>query len=94
MCIAKASSVVIVFCCVVDFLCFLLIDCFTFVHILLLKQEFLCAIDVTSAGTPNEKLQWAFRMYDVDGNGSIDLQVTIMRTSLGSRVFYGSTGGC
>lgn len=37
-------------------------------------KEFLCAIDVTSAGTPHEKLQWAFRMYDVDGNGSIDLQ--------------------
>lgn len=54
------------------------------VHFLLLKQEFLCAIDVTSAGTPNEKLQWAFRMYDVDGNGSIDLQVTIMRTSPGA----------
>jgi len=35
-------------------------------------KEFLLAIDVTSSGTPHQKLDWAFRMYDVDGNGWVD----------------------
>ena len=35
-------------------------------------KEFILAVYVTSAGTPEEKFRSAFRMYDVDGNGVID----------------------
>ena len=34
--------------------------------------EFLLAINVTLSGTPLEKLKYAFKLYDVDGNGIID----------------------
>ena len=35
-------------------------------------QEFLMALDVTSCRDEREKLQWAFRLYDVDSSGSIN----------------------
>ena len=37
-------------------------------------QEFLMALDVTSCRDEREKLEWAFRLYDVDSSGSINLR--------------------
>ena len=40
----------------------------------LIFQEFLMALDVTQCSSEREKLQWAFRLYDVDGSGSITVK--------------------
>ncbi|CAF5171410.1 unnamed protein product, partial [Rotaria magnacalcarata] len=32
------------------------------------------AINITAKGNPEKKLKWAFKMYDIDSNGSIDRQ--------------------
>ena len=36
--------------------------------------EFLCTIYIMSHGTPEEKLERTFRMYDVDDSGTIDVK--------------------
>lgn len=46
-------------------------------------KEFLLAINITSGGRPKEKLEWAYQMYDIDGNGTIERNemIEIIRVS-------------
>jgi len=36
-------------------------------------KEFIVALSLTAKGTPQQKLRWAFAIYDIDNSGSIDI---------------------
>ena len=38
----------------------------------IIDQEFVVATNLTTAGSAEDKLRWAFRMYDKDGSGEHD----------------------
>ena len=40
-------------------------------------KEFLCTVNLATNGTVDEKLKWAFRLYDIDDNGYVTKEEVI-----------------
>ena len=50
-------------------------------------QEFMMATDMTASGSPEEKLRWAFKMYDKDGSGDHNLTILHFLTPIHASFF-------
>ncbi len=51
-------------------------------------KEFLLAINITSAGKPEEKLNWAFQMYDINGDGTIERSEMVEIITVSTKSFF------
>ena len=46
------------------------------------------AINITSAGKPEQKLEWAFTMYDINGDGTIDQKEMVEIISVSELIYF------
>ncbi|POW03313.1 hypothetical protein PSHT_11730 [Puccinia striiformis] len=52
-------------------------------------KEFICALSVTSRGQLDEKLKWAFQLYDIDGDGYITYEEMLQMCDQSTKLMTG-----